>query len=149
MERDQVEAIEVHIPEIELRANLMVEQGQLDSQLAQQSADLVGELLAVAQLDEPLQELTAALNKHLKHEEDSALPLIQSVLTPSDWRGFAAAMRHRQGYKGATISVPWLLDGFASDERERVLTRFPAPVRLLNKLRWEPQCRQQNLWALR
>jgi len=50
MERDEVEAIEVHIPEIGLCADLMVEQRQLDSQIAQQPADLVGELLAVADL---------------------------------------------------------------------------------------------------
>ena len=50
MERDEVEAIEVHIPEIDPRADLMVEQGQLDSQIAQQPANLVRELLAVADL---------------------------------------------------------------------------------------------------
>lgn len=104
---------------------------------------------AVAPSDEHLQKLAAALNMRLKHEEESGLPLIQSVLTPADWRGFAAAMRRRQGYKGATIYVPWLLDGANPAERTRILTAFPPPVRLLNKLLWEPRYRQQNHWALR
>jgi hypothetical protein len=104
---------------------------------------------AFAPSDEHLQKLAATLNMHLKHEEDSALPLIQSVLTPADWRGFAAAMRRRQGYKGAGIYVPWLLDGANPAERNRILAAFPPPLQLLNKLHWEPRYRRQNLWTVR
>jgi hypothetical protein len=56
-------------------------------------------------------ELASALQWHLKHEEEAALPLIQAVCTPADWRAFAAEMRRRQGVKGAAIYVPWILDG--------------------------------------
>jgi Hemerythrin HHE cation binding domain len=118
----------------------------LDPLLA--SVDDVLTRSAAAPLDERLQELTAALEKHLKHEEDSALPLIQSVLTPKDWRGFAAAMRRRQGYTGAAIYIPWLVDGAPPAERKRLLAAFPPPARMINRLVWEPRYRQLNLWAI-
>ena len=63
--------------------------------------------------------LTSTLEWHLKHEEEAALPLIQSVCTPADWRAFADEMRRRQGVKGAAIYVPWILDGTAPDGQRR------------------------------
>lgn len=103
---------------------------------------------AATPLDERLQELAGALEQHLKHEEESALPLIQSVLTSKDWRGFAAAMRRRQGLHGAAIYVPWLVDGAPAAERKRILAVFPPPVRLINRLLWEARYRRLSLWAL-
>lgn len=70
------------------------------------------------------------------------------MLTAKDWRGFAAAMRRRQGYKGAAIYVPWLVDGAPPAERKRLLAAFAPPVRLINRLLWEPHYRRLNLWAL-
>ena len=90
--------------------------------------------------------LASALGRHLKHEEDDALPLIQSVCTPVDWRAFAGEMRRRQGIKGAAIYVPWILDGTAPDGQQRFLAALPAPVRVISRLRWEPRYRQLGLW---
>ena len=78
--------------------------------------------------------LASALEWHLKHEEDAALPLIQSVCTPGDWRAFAGAMRRRQGVKGAASYVPWILDGTAPDQQRRFLAALPAPVRVISRL---------------
>jgi Hemerythrin HHE cation binding domain len=90
--------------------------------------------------------LTSALEWHLKHEEDAALPLIQSVCTPADWRAFAGEMRRRQGVRGAAIYVPWILDGTSPDQRRRFLAALPAPVRLISGLLWESRYRQRGLW---
>ena len=90
--------------------------------------------------------LTSALEWHLKHEEEAALPLIQSVCTPADWRAFAGEMRRRQGVKGAAIYVPWILDGTAPDEQRRFLAALPAPVRMISRVLWEPRYRRRALW---
>ena len=90
--------------------------------------------------------LASALEWHLKHEEDAALPLIQSVCTPADWRAFAGQMRRRQGVKGAAVYVPWILDGAAPGGQQRFLAALPAPVRIISRLLWEPRYRRQGLW---
>ena len=99
-------------------------------------------------LDKRLQDLAAALDAHLTHEEDSALPLIQSVLTSEDWRGFAKAMARAQGVKGAAVYVPWIVDGATSAERKRFFSALPAPVRVISRLVWEPRYRHRGLWAV-
>jgi iron-sulfur cluster repair protein YtfE (RIC family) len=99
-------------------------------------------------LDKRLQDLSAALDAHLKHEENSALPLIQSVLTSQDWRGFAKAMARAQGVKGAAVYVPWIIDGATTAERKRFFSVLPAPVRVISRLVWEPRYRHRGLWAV-
>jgi iron-sulfur cluster repair protein YtfE (RIC family) len=99
-------------------------------------------------LDARLQGLAAALDAHLTHEEERALPLIQSVLTPEDWRGFAKAMARAQGVKGAAIYVPWIIDGASAAERKRFFAALPRPVRVINRLLWEPRYRHRGLWAV-
>ena len=92
--------------------------------------------------------LTSPLEWHLQHEERAALPLIQSVCTPADWRAFAGEMRRRQGVKGAAIYVPWILDGATPDGQRRFLAALPAPVRVISRLLWEPRYRQRALWRV-
>ncbi len=119
------------------------EHAQIDPLLAAVDgalADSVGNLAA------PAAELASALTWHLKHEEDAALPLIQSVCRPADWRAFAGEMRRRQGVKGAAIYVPWILDGAAPDGQQRFLAALPAPVRVISRLLWEPRYRLRGLW---
>jgi hypothetical protein len=99
-----------------------------------------------ASLAECVQELSAVLGHHLKHEEDSVLPLIQSVLTRADWRGFKGAMARRQRIKGAAVYIPWVTDGIPPADEHKFLATFPAPARLINRLFWEPRYRQLNLW---
>ena len=46
-----------------------------------------------AELPACVHALAAALDDHLTHEEDSALPLVQEVLTPADWGAFTGRIR--------------------------------------------------------
>ena len=81
-----------------LLAEMAAEHAQIDPLLA-----AVDDALAhsPSNLAAAVAGLASALEWHLKHEEDAALPLIQSVCTPADWRAFAGAMRRAQGIKGA------------------------------------------------
>jgi hemerythrin-like domain-containing protein len=91
-------------------------------------------------------ELNDVLGQHLEHEEEQALPFIQEVLTPADWRAFGRAMARKQGIRGASNWIPWIVDGMAPADAHRFLARFPAPLRLLNRLLWAPRYDRRRLW---
>jgi len=126
-----------------LLAEMAAEHAQIDPLLA-----AVDDALAhsPSNLAAAVAGLASALEWHLKHEEDAALPLIQSVCTPADWRAFAGAMRRAQGIKGAARYVPWILDGIAREKQRRFLAALPAPVRVISRILWEPRYRQRGLW---
>jgi Hemerythrin HHE cation binding domain len=131
---------------VALLQEMEAEHAVLDPLLAAVDDALTGRLNQP--LDPRLQELAGALDAHLTHEEDRALPLIQSVLTLEDWRGFAKAMARAQGVKGAAVYVPWIVDGASAAERKRFFAALPGPVRVINRLLWEPRYRQRGLWAV-
>jgi iron-sulfur cluster repair protein YtfE (RIC family) len=126
-----------------LLGEMEAEHAQIDPLLAAVDDALAG---SASNLATHAAELASALEWHLTHEEDAALPLIQSVCTTADWRAFAGEMRRRQGVKGAAIYVPWILDGAAPDGQQRFLAALPAPVRMISRLLWEPRYRQRGLW---
>jgi hypothetical protein len=126
-----------------LLEEMAAEHAQIDPLLAAVDSTLTG---SAGNLAGHAAGLASALEWHLKHEEEAALPLIQSVCTPADWRAFAGAMRRRQGLKGAAIYVPWILDGTAPGEQQRFLAALPSPVRVISRLLWEPRYRQRGLW---
>lgn len=120
------------------------EHSVLDPQL-----DAVDEALTTGSPDllAKVQELAAVLDKHLTHEEAEALPLIQSVMTPKEWRGFSGAMARKQRIKGASEWIPWITDGMTASDSQKWLARMPPPLRLMNKLSWEARYRNRNLWS--
>jgi hypothetical protein len=130
-------------PGLALLDEMAAEHAQIDPLLAAVDDALAG---SAGNLPPHVAGLASALEWHLKHEEDAALPLIQSVCTPADWRAFAGQMRRRQGVKGAAIYVPWILDGAAPGGQQRFLAALPAPVRVISRLLWEPRYRQRGLW---
>ena len=119
------------------------EHAQIDPLLAAVDHGLTG---SASSLAPHVGEMASALQWHLKHEEEAALPLIQSVCTLADWRAFAAEMRRRQGVQGAAVYVPWILDGTTHDARRQFLAALPLPVRMISKLLWEPRYRRRGLW---
>ena len=121
------------------------EHAVLDPVLAEVDAALVAQDAEV--LAARVDELGRVLDHHLRHEEDSALPLIQEVLTPEDWKGFGAAMRRKQGLKGAAMYVPWIVDGASGDERRRFFSALPGPLKIVNRLVFEPRYRRLGLWT--
>lgn len=129
--------------DVALVDQMEAEHAQLDPLL-----DTVDEALAgpADDLADHARALSSALCDHLTHEEASALPLVQSELTPADWRAFAGQMRRRQGIRGAAVYVPWIIDGWPRDQQHRFLTKLPPPVRLINRLAWERRHRRRHLW---
>lgn len=100
-----------------------------------------------ASLSTDVEALSAALDGHLQHEEASALPLVQTVLTVADWRAFGAAMRRRQGLSGTAVYVPWIVDGATPADRNRFFSVLPTPVQMINRVFWEPRYRRLGLWS--
>jgi iron-sulfur cluster repair protein YtfE (RIC family) len=126
-----------------LLGEMEAEHAQIDPLLAAVDDALAG---PASNLSAHAAALASALEWHLKHEEEAALPLIQAVCTPADWRAFAAEMRRRQGVKGAAVYVPWVLDGTGPDGRQRFLAALPPPARVIGRLVWEPRYRKRGLW---
>jgi len=102
-----------------------------------------------SELPDLVRALRATLDDHLKHEEDSALPLMQDVLTDADWGAFTGRIRKTQGLSGAAVFVPWIVDGSSPADRDRILGGFPPPVRVLNRLFWQGSYRRRGLWVVR
>jgi iron-sulfur cluster repair protein YtfE (RIC family) len=109
---------------------------QVDAAMEHQSSNL----------GEHVRQLAVVLGEHMKHEENSALPLIQEVLTVKDWAAFRTAMARRQGPRGAATYIPWIMDGVGPDDRRRFLDEMPGPVGLVNRLFLESRYRRRALW---
>jgi Hemerythrin HHE cation binding domain len=90
--------------------------------------------------------LADALTAHCEHEEAAALPLVEELLTPREWRAFGDEQRHRLGRGGAATFLPWLLDGADEDRRRKVLGYLPPPARLLYRAVWRPRYLRGRRW---
>jgi iron-sulfur cluster repair protein YtfE (RIC family) len=127
----------------ELVAEMEAEHASLDPLLT-----VVDEAVADqrSNLPELARRLSQVLGDHMRHEENSALPLIQEVLTPQDWDAFRKAMARRQGPSGAAVYVPWILDDATPEQRRRFLSAMPAPLGFVNRVVFEPRYRRRGLW---
>ncbi|MCW3066799.1 MAG: Hemerythrin cation binding domain protein [Solirubrobacterales bacterium] len=132
--------------QLAMLAGMEAEHAVLDPMLESVETALIGG--DASPLGERVAALTVALDGHLRHEETSALPLIQAVLTPKDWKGFGAAMRRAQGLKGAGVYVPWIVDGASAADRKRFFAVLPAPLEMVNRLVFEPRYRRMGLWGV-
>jgi hemerythrin-like domain-containing protein len=108
----------------------------IDDAMNRKSGDLIDQV----------KELSDVLGQHMRHEENSALPLIQEVLTPKDWSAFRNAMARRQGPKGAAMYVPWIMDGAGAEDQRSFLQAMPAPIAVINRLFWQRRYQQKRLW---
>ncbi|MEV6009397.1 hemerythrin domain-containing protein [Streptomyces sp. NPDC051976] len=100
-----------------------------------------------ADLPERVETLRSVLEQHLTHEEEDALPLIQEVLTPKDWKGFRGAMARKQKLNGASVWIPWIVDGMSPSDAQKFLARMPPPLRLFYKLSWDARYRNRNMFS--
>jgi iron-sulfur cluster repair protein YtfE (RIC family) len=118
-------------------AELHPKMDAVDAGIANRAADL-GNRVA---------DLAGVLNHHMRHEEESALPLIQEVLTPKDWGAFRGAMARRQGPKGAAMYVPWILDGLGEEDRRRFFAEMGKPVAVVNAILFQRRYDKRHLWS--
>lgn len=99
-------------------------------------------------LRDPVEKLSRSLLDHLDHEEAEALPLLQRVLTPAEWKAFGDTQRRRVGISGAATFIPWLLDGAPETTQRKVLGLMPPPVRLLYRLVWRRRYERASAWRI-
>lgn len=97
-----------------------------------------------------LAEATVAFREellaHLDHEERDAVPLMDSVLTPQDWKALNRVQRKDTGGKGAREFFPYILDE-ADPERAAQLTKLlPPPLRVLVHRAWQPRYAKTARW---
>jgi iron-sulfur cluster repair protein YtfE (RIC family) len=93
-------------------------------------------------LKRSIQLLTDGLATHMRHEENAALPLIETYLGPAGWAAFTTTFRETQGIRGAATYFPWLLDDAPKDVRTKVLAMLPPPARVLYRTVWAPRYRR-------
>jgi hypothetical protein len=95
-----------------------------------------------------IQDLYEVMDHHFTHEENSALPLIQDVLTRAEWQKFGLANARNLGVKGVAVYVPWVADGASAQEQRDFLGAFPPPVRVVNKVLWQRAYHRKGLWKV-
>jgi hypothetical protein len=110
---------------------------QVDASLAAGGASLAGNTQALAD----------ALAAHTEHEENQALPLIETHLGPQGWAAFRKAVGKSQGLRGGAEFFPWMLDGAPADTSTRVLSMLPPPARLLYRAVWRPGYARTPRWT--
>ncbi|ADG88746.1 hypothetical protein TBS_10450 [Thermobispora bispora] len=90
--------------------------------------------------------LATLLHRHLKHEEDEALPLIDATLTEGHWRRFGDEHRTRIG-ADARRYLPWVLDGASPERVAAVLGRLPEELRAAYADEWRPAYARLDRWG--
>ena len=77
-----------------------------------------------------LAKLAAAVNEHLAHEEQAALPMIDRLLTQQEWEGYVEGTRKLDGdlAQNPAVLLPWMLKDAPDHLRRRVLANLPKPV---------------------
>ncbi|OMB77234.1 hemerythrin domain-containing protein [Mycolicibacterium conceptionense] len=110
---------------------------EIDDNLAEGTAE---------HLETLFDRLAALLTDHLEHEESSALPLVQEILTTEEWQAFGDDQRRRIGFDDAAWFFPWLLDDASTQVQAKVLGLVPRPIRLLHRALWAPRYRMRSPW---
>jgi iron-sulfur cluster repair protein YtfE (RIC family) len=94
------------------------------------------------------EQLVGGLGGHLTHEENDALPLIDSYATPEVMQRFGMAHSKQLG-AGIPQYLPWLLDHASAERTAAALATLPEPVRLAYRDEWQPAYAAVDLWAAR
>jgi iron-sulfur cluster repair protein YtfE (RIC family) len=130
--------------EVEVLDAMEAEHARIDPLLSRVDASFAA--TDGAGLAENVGALTVALEAHMNHEEDHALPLVEARLGPEGWAAFRKAIKKRQGLRGGAEFFPWMLDGAPADTSKRVLGTLPAPARLLYRAVWRPGYARTPRW---
>ena len=115
------------------------EHAELDPQLERIDAQL--EAGSASDAAASIRELAAGLGRHMRHEENAALPLIDAYLGRAGWAEFGKRIRATQGISGAAVYLPWLLEGAPADVAKATLGILPPPARLVYRAVWRRRYR--------
>jgi hypothetical protein len=120
------------------------EHARIDPLLSQVDASLAA--TGLAGLAENAGALAETLAAHMKHEENQALPLIETHLGPQGWAAFRKELRKSQGLRGGAEFIPWMLDSAPADTSKQVLSSMPPAARLLYRAVWRPGYARVPRW---
>ncbi len=121
------------------------EHAAIDPMLEAVDAALADRESGPQRLGDLIDALHSELTKHLQHEEEQALPLLDDVLTEEQWRHFGDRHRERIGTH-APRYLPWVLDGLSPDRAAPILAGLPAPIRTAYQDEWLPAYTRLNRW---
>lgn len=113
------------------------EHGAVDEVMESIDAALAAPGAELDCLGDLVDSLVTGLTGHLKHEEDQALPLIQTVATEQQWAHFGQVHGQRIGPDVSRL-LPWLLEGATEQEIATMLAPLPEPVRAAYAAQWQP-----------
>jgi iron-sulfur cluster repair protein YtfE (RIC family) len=98
-----------------------------------------------AELEAAIRELGVALEQHLNHEEELVRPVFEQRVSAGDWMKLEQDMVKGLGPREMADLLPRMLSYADADTRAMMLaTRLPAPVRLLDRLVFEPRDRRRR-----
>jgi hypothetical protein len=124
--------------------NLMeAEHARIDPLLARIDASVDA---GAPELADDVDETTAALVAHMEHEEERALPLVETHLGPEGWNSYIGYLRKTQGLRGGGEYLSWLLDGAPESTQAQVLGMLPPPVRVLFRRVLRPMYHRTPRW---
>jgi hypothetical protein len=124
-ETDVLDAMELEHAQIE------PELEQLDAAVADRDAK---------RFNAHVRALATNLGAHMRHEENTALPLVEKYLGSAGWAAFGAHIRKTQGgLRGGAAYLPWVLDGASAETTRTILALLPPPARLLYRRVWVPR----------
>jgi iron-sulfur cluster repair protein YtfE (RIC family) len=132
-------------PDIAVLDAMQAEHARIDPLLSRVDASLAA--TDGAGLAENTGVLASVLAAHMEHEEDQALPLIETHLGPAGWAAFRKAAGKSQGLRGGAELFPWMLDGAPAGTSKRVLGMLPPPARLLYRAVWRPGYGRTPRWT--
>jgi hypothetical protein len=130
----------VDAAELAVLAAMEAEHGYLEPAIAAVDsafADRDGDALTGALL-----RMRIGLTGHMRHEENSALPLVDAYLGPKGWDEFGRYIRRTLGLRAGAEYFPWLLEGASDEMAAKVLGLVPPPVRFLYRRVWLPRYRR-------
>lgn len=139
----RLRATAVQPDEVAVLDAMGMEHAQIDPRLEHVEDALAAK--DAAWLAEGIDALTTLLIAHMRHEEEAALPLVESHLGREGWAAFGQEIRTAQGgIRGGAKYLPWVLDGASGPTKTKVLRQLPVPARLLYRWLWAPRYRRRN-----
>jgi iron-sulfur cluster repair protein YtfE (RIC family) len=121
------------------------EHAEIDPLLDAINAALADREAPPERVGELIDALSGALNKHLKHEEDETLPLIETSLTQQQIQAFGGIHAAKTGPDGPRIT-PWMLEGQDEHIIAATMAILPPPVRAMYQEQWQPAYAALDKW---
>jgi hemerythrin-like domain-containing protein len=131
--------------DLALVAAMESEHAAIDPMLAAVDAALADRDYGAQRLGDLVDALVTGLSRHLRHEEDEALALIDATMTEQQFQRLGERQAELIGADAARY-LPWLLDDTDPAMIAVVLSGMPEPVRIAYQSQWRAAYDDMRLW---